>query len=352
MMPTKIQFNTDSRTNTVSVKSAGRWPKHLLILSCALQILITTVFAQSNTKATPQNMVDALHAAFGKHPDARAVHAKGIILEGTFTPTGDAKLLCKAPHFNGKTIPVTFRFSDFTGIPNIPDTIGASNPRGFAIKFHLPDGSSTDIVCHSFNGFPTATTDEFREFLLAVAHSGPDALHPNPIEQFLAVHPIAKTFLSTQKPPSVSYATLSYFGVNAFKFTNKKGESHYIRYQFIPETGEEFLSKEAFEKSGPDYLSEEIKTRVSQHPVKFKLYAQIAQTGDKIEDPSVAWPESRKRVLLGTLTIDSLGDNTLSNDHSLTFNPGNLPQGITIADQMLADRMKAYPISVQERRNP
>lgn len=351
-MSTIIQFNADSRTNTVPVVSARRCRKYSLIVLCAFQILISSAFAQSNTKASPQNMVDALHAAFGKHPDARAVHAKGIILEGTFTPTSEAKYWCSAPHLNGKTIPVTFRFSDFTGIPNIPDTIGASNPRGFAVKFHLPDGSSTDIVGHSFNGFPTATTDEFRAFLLAVAHSSHDVPHPNPIEQFLAEHPIAKTFLSTQKPPSVSYATLPYFGVNAFKFTNKKSESHYIRYQFIPETGEEFLSKEAFAKSGPDYLSEEIKTRVSQHPVKFRLYAQIAETGDKIEDPSVAWPDSRKRVLLGTLTIDSLGDNTLSNDHSLTFNPGNLPQGITIADQMLADRMKAYPISVQERRNP
>jgi catalase len=351
-MSTKIKSDTDSRTNTVPTITTKKWLKHSLILFCTLQISATSLFAQSDTKASPQNMVDALHAAFGKHPDARAVHAKGIILEGTFTPTSEAKHWCNAPHLNGKTIPVTFRFSDFTGIPNIPDTIGASNPRGFAVKFHLPDGSSTDIVGHSFNGFPTATTDEFREFLLAVAHSGPDVMHPNPIEQFLAVHPIAKTFLSTQKPPSVSYATLSYFGVNAFKFTNNKGESHYIRYQFIPETGEEFLSKEAFAKSGPDYLSEEIKTRISRHPVKFKLYAQIAETGDKVEDPSIAWPDSRKLILLGTLTIDALGDNTLSNDHNLTFNPGNLPQDIKIADQMLADRMKAYPISVQERRTP
>ena len=34
---------------------------------------------------TPQDLVNALHAAFGEH-HARAVHAKGILLEGSFAP--------------------------------------------------------------------------------------------------------------------------------------------------------------------------------------------------------------------------------------------------------------------------
>ena len=38
---------------------------------------------QSTGKASPGDMVDALHSAFGDH-HSRAVHAKGIILEGTF----------------------------------------------------------------------------------------------------------------------------------------------------------------------------------------------------------------------------------------------------------------------------
>jgi catalase len=214
----------------------------------------------------------------------------------------------------------------------------------------LPDGSSTDIVSHSFNGFPTSTTDEFRELLLAISKSGPDAPHPNGIEQFLPTHPIAKTFLTTQKPPSVSYATLSYFGVNAFKFTNAKGEVKFIRYQMIPEGGDEFLTSEQLKLAGPGYLSEEIKKRVAAGEMKFKFYAQVAEKGDKIEDPSIAWPDSRKRVLLGVLTIKRMAENTLQEDKSLTFNPGNLPAGIEIADQMLADRQAAYPISVKERQ--
>lgn len=320
-----------------------------LILTCATGGFEAAA-QTSATKATSTEMVDALHAAFGKHPNARAVHAKGLFFKGSFTPAPGAKSLSAAPHLQLTTVPVTVRFSDFTGIPDISDTIGASNPRGMAIKFQLSGGKSTDIIAHSFNGFPVATTDEFREFLLAISKSGPEASHPNAIEQFLGTHPIAKTFVSTQKPPSVSYATLSYFGVNSFKFVNKNGHSTFARYQIIPYAGEHFLTAEQFKSSGNNYLSEEIKTRVAKGPVKFKLYAQVAEDGDKIGDPSIAWPDNRKRILLGTLTISTLADNSLEADKALTFNPGNLPKGIEIADPMVADRAKLYPVSVKERQ--
>lgn len=122
--------------------------------------------------------------------------------------------------------------------------------------------------------------------------------------------------MTTQKPASVSYGTLSYYGVNTFKFTNKEGKSHFARYQFIPEAGEHFLTKEQLAVSGPDYLSEEIKKRIALHPVKFKLYVQLAEAGDKIEDPSIAWPDSRKRVLLGTIEIYKVADNMIMEDKS------------------------------------
>jgi catalase len=322
----------------------------ILITSIMTNIAISATAQTPETVSTPQQMVNALHAAFGKHPNARAVHAKGIILIGSFTPAASAKDLSKAPHLQNETVPVTFRFSDFTGIPDISDVNGESMPRGLSIKFHLPDGTSTDIVAHSFNGFPVATTDEFREFLLALSKSGPDASEPTAIEQFLNTHPVAKSFVSTQKPPSVSYATLSYFGVNAFKFTNAQGKSQFIRYEVLPVAGEQFLDKKQLEKAGPDYLSAEIRQRIVKGPIKFILYAQIAGAGDDIKNPSIAWPANRKTTMLGELDIFSLTENTVEEDKILTFNPGNLPDGIEIADQMVADRAKAYPISVSERQ--
>ena len=45
--------------------------------------------------------------------------------------------------FNGSPIPVTVRFSNSTGVSNIPDGSPEANPHGIAIKYHLPDGGET-----------------------------------------------------------------------------------------------------------------------------------------------------------------------------------------------------------------
>ena len=262
-------------------------------------VLTTAVVRSQNAppqpapaRQSPQDLVDALHAAFGEH-HARAVHAKGILLEGHFTAAKTARTLSREPIFAGATLPVVVRFSDFTGIPDIPDTIGDANPRGFAVKIKARSGD-VDLVTHSFNGFPVATSDEFAVFLRAIGASGPGVAHPTPIEQFLDRHPIAKTFVTSQPPPPESYATAAYFGVNSFKFTNSSGRSAFVRYRLVPRAGAHFLSADAVRTKGPNYLLDEIQQRVATAPIVFDWYAQQAEQGDKIEDPSIAWPESRE----------------------------------------------------------
>jgi catalase len=315
--------------------------------------LTTTVRAQTASseppRDSPQQMVDALHSAFGVH-HARAVHAKGILLTGTFTPSAEARQLAASAVFTSGTVPITARFSDFTGIPDIPDTVGGANPRGFAIKFKLPGDASMDIVAHSFNGFPTATTSEFGYLLRAIGTSGPEAAKPTDLDQFLATHPIAKTFLTTQKPAPISYGTLAYFGVNSFKFTSASGKSQFVRYRFVPLAGEEFLDAAALKGKGPNYLSEEIAARVAKGPIVYDWYAQIAAVGDAIADPSVAWPESRQLVKLGTISISGLVPDQPAADKVTLFIPNNVPAGIEPADPMLAIRSSAYPISFAGRQ--
>src|SRR3954449_12796619 len=85
----------------------------------------------------PGQLVQDFHAVFGEH-HARAVHTKGLILQGTYTPSAEAKELCRA-QFVESSVPVVVRFSDFTGLPNIPDTEVKANPRGFAIRFLMSD---------------------------------------------------------------------------------------------------------------------------------------------------------------------------------------------------------------------
>ena len=307
--------------------------------------------AAKPTTATPEQMVDAINGVFGKHPGARAVHAKGIVLEGVFTPNAAAAALSKAPHFQKAAVPVTVRFSNFAGIPTLPDAEGLASPHGLAVKFHLSGGSETDIVGHSFNGFPTATTDEFRALLIALGASGPDAAKPTQLDAFLASHPIAKAFLTTPKPPPVSYATLPYYGVNSFKFTNASGVATFGRYQFQPVAGAQFLPAEQVAKADPDYLSKEIAERVKRGPVKLEMVVQASAPGDKIDDPSIAWPDSRRTVDVGTIEITKVVADNAAAERSLLFLPGALTAGIEAADPMIDARSAAYPVDFS-RRNP
>jgi len=298
------------------------------------------------TKETGAQLVQDLHAAFGAH-HARAVHAKGVILEGRFEPNPEARLLSRAALF-GEDTAVTVRFSNFTGFPDIADNEPGANPRGMAIKFGARSSPILDIVTHNFNGFPTRTADEFGALLRAIGESGADVPAPTPLDKFLAVHPVAKAFLTSQHPAPLSFATTSYFGVNAIFFSDRDGRQRTVRYRFVPAAGEQYFRPG--EVPGQNYLRPEIGNRVANGPVRFDWYAQIGTQDDLADDPSIAWPESRDLVLLGKILITALSSNTPEDDRSLTFLPGLMPDGISPADPMLAARTDAYPVSFQERQ--
>jgi catalase len=323
-------------------------------LPLVLFLICNTAGAQVPTpqpalKSTPTDMVNTLNSVFGDH-HARAIHAKGIVLEGTFTPDPAAKSVTKAIHLQNKTLPVVVRFSNFAGIPDIPDNHPLASPRGIAIKFKMAENRSTDIVAHSFNGFPTADTDQFRELLQALAASGPDAAKPTKLDTYLDSHPIAKNFLTSSKPAPVSYGTLPYYGVNTFRFVNADGKITYGRYRIVPVATAAYLTDEQTAKAAPGYLGDEIRQHVQREPIKFKLLLQIAEKGDKIEDPSIAWPESRRTVALGTLAITSIAADDDAKQKSLVFMPNNLVDGIEVEDQMVNARAGAYAVSFGRRQ--
>jgi len=90
--------------------------------------------------------------------------------------------------------------------------------------------------------------------------------------------------------------------------------------------------------------------RAAKEPIIFEWYAQLAESGDKIEDPSIAWPDSRKLVKLGTFTFDRRPNNPDVAQKELLFLPGQPHPGVEPADPMLVLRNAAYPISFSERQ--
>ena len=67
-----------------------------------------------------EEIVDSVNAINGSHPGFRAIHAKGTVCEGTFTPTPQAAKLSRAAHF-AAPVKTTVRFSNASGNPKTSD---------------------------------------------------------------------------------------------------------------------------------------------------------------------------------------------------------------------------------------
>lgn len=338
-----------------SGRTAPAFPTpRLALIAIAMAACSAASFAEDAApapqKPLPIAIVDALNKlSGGPHQGYRANHAKGVLVEGQFTPAPTAAGLSKAPHF-AQGVPVIVRFSDPTGVPAMPDASPDASPHGMAIRFTVPGGATTDIVAISANSFPVATPEDFLALLTAAAASGAGVAKPTPVEQFLGSHPAALRFVTTPRPAPESFGTLAFFGVNAFKFTNAKGESHYARYQILPVAGEHALAPDDVAKASPDYLMDELPQRIAKGPVKFRLLAQVAKEGDPTNDPTVVWPADRDVIELGTLSLTATAKDQVATQKALLFNPLALTAGIEpSADPVLLARLAAYGVSYGQR---
>jgi catalase len=297
-----------------------------------------------------KELLQALDDISGVHPGFRPAHAKGVMLTGEFTPSAEAASLSRAPHLKAST-PVTVRFSDSTGMPNVADNDPQfAGPRGIAIRFHLAEHVHTDIIAHSTDGFPTRTGEEFAEMLRAVKASANGASRPTPIEQFLGTHPAALRFVTAPKPIPSSFSRESYFGVTAMKFLNTEGAVRFGRYRIGPEGGADPLDPAAAAAKGPNFLMEEIVERVGKGPVRLQVRVQLAEAGDVVDDATVRWPEDRKELELGAITLTAAAAD--DNPHKrIIFDPLPRVDGIeSSGDPLLDVRADVYLMSGRRRR--
>jgi catalase len=319
-----------------------------MLVPAAAATVAWSLPARPQDADVPTQLVDVMNKIFGPQAGFRAEHAKGVVAEGRFTATPEAADLSRATLFSGAKIPVTVRFSDNTGLPHIPDGIGDANPHGIAIKYHLPDGSDTDMVTNSLHFFPVATGEDFLALLTAVSQSPPEASHPTPLEQFAATHPGVSAAFGTAHTPD-SFAHDAYYGVNAFVFVNKAGARQTVRYQISPEQTVYLDAKDAAARPR-DFLMDELPLRLKTGPVIFHLKAQLAAPGDQTKDGSKPWPEDRKVVDLGVLTLDTASPDSAEAEKKLLFLPTALTDGIEASDDPVIDtRGAAYAVSFSRR---
>jgi catalase len=323
--------------------------RYTLTAALAATIAVTLpAWAPADEPPLAVQIVDALNKRYGLHPGLRANHAKGIVVEGRFAASPEASALSRSPLFTGAKLPVTVRFSDASGLPDLADASPAANPHGMAIKFHLPGGGESDIVVNSLKFFPVATPEEFRDLQLAAASSPPGSPKSAPLGTFLASHPSVEKALATLATPA-SFADEEYRGIDAFVFTNPAGRKQAFRYLVAPERVVH-LSPEEAAKRAPNYLMDELPARLAKGPVRFHLKAQLAAPGDSTKDPTQPWPDDRKIVDLGVLTLDRVVADSAAAEKKLLFLPGRLTEGIEPSDDpLIAARDSTYAVSFGRR---
>jgi catalase len=280
----------------------------------------------------------------GVHPGFRPAHAKGILLTGTFAPAPEAAALTRAPHLNRDPTPVTVRFSNFAGIPTIADNDpqGAA-PRGFAVRFHLGEHVHTDIIGHSADGFPVRTAEGLLDFL--------DAINGNAVERFFDTHPAAKAFVQIPKPCPTSFAKESFFAVSAFKFTNADGIGRYGRYRVLPKAGNQYIEDTEAAGRSPNFLFDEIRDRIAGEPVGFRIVVQLAEDGDTVDDATVRWPDARRQLAFGTISLRQIAPDNEREQRHIIFDPVPRVDGIEVsADPLFEPRANVYLMSGRRRR--
>lgn len=317
----------------------------------ALSLLPALAGAAAPPEVTGDQVVTALEETFGAHPGERRNHIKGVCAVGEFVGNRDIASFSRSALFSGQPVPVVARFSVAGGNPKAPDT--AKTPRGMALEFKLPGGQLQHITMINTPIFGAATPRTFLDLTVA-ARPDPATGKPDPekMKAVKASHPDNKDqsqFLETHNPPA-SYATSSYFGIHTFKFVAKDGKTTPVRWQFVPQDGEKRLSDEELKSAGPNFLEPALIERTRRGPVRWDMVVTIGQPGDPEDNPTLAWPEGRRQVKAGALTLTAAMPQKGAQCEPINYDPMVMADGIAPTDDpVLRFRSPAYAVSAGKR---
>lgn len=324
--------------------------KNLLLAAAALGLGGLNLSASAQV-SPPQAQVDALEGLFGKHPGSRRSGAKGLCASGYFVGNTVGRSLSSAAVFNGDKVPVIARFS--LGGGNAKASDKSRSVRGLALEFKLANGEQWQTANVSAPVFFVARPEQFAPFLQART-ADPATGKPDPVklQAFNDANPetLLQAAYLAKAPIPASYGAVNYWSTNAFEFVNAKGESQFVRWQFIPEQGVLGLSEDQLKALPDDFLADELRKRVASAPVTFSFSVQLAESGDVLTDPTKVWPDSRRVLPAGRLVIDRVEAAAGGACEPITYNPLVLPRGIKpSADPVLTARAAPYALSLGRR---
>ena len=199
--------------------------------------------------------------------------------------------------------------------------------------------------------FLDSTPQAFYERIL-VSKPMPDTgkADPQKMAAFLDRHPetVAAMKIVKQSPPTAGFADSTFHGLNAFYFANSAGVSVPVRWSVVPQDGAGAAAPPA--SPGKDHLFDDLIRTVAQRPLNWRLMLTIGEPGDPTNDATKPWPQSRRSINAGTITITAVQTEEAGNARDINFDPLVLPDGITASDDPLpAARSAVYARSFTRR---
>lgn len=296
-------------------------------------------------RLTPAKMVTALQPPGGPALGHRRNHAKGICFTGTFDANGAGTQLSKAKVFEAGQYPVVGRFNIAGGDPGMPDTM--AQVRGLGVQITTPDGQQWRSAMIDAPFFAASTPQSFYEFLTASASKDPNAF-----KDYSSAHPEIFAFIGWVKSHAhtESWSEDRFNSLNSFDFVDSSGTKHVVRWSVVPAAKPVALSPEELAKRDPNFLDQDIVQRVAADPQHWELAITVANPGDPTADPTKTWPDDRRTIDVGTLTVRQIEPEVDGPCRDINFDPTVLPAGITTSDDPFpAARSAAYRVSYDKR---
>src|SRR6266404_2535580 len=298
----------------------------------------------SPRRLTEDRMLAAFTDAEGLHPGFRRNHAKGVCVTGWFDSSGQAVSLSKAAVFQPGRVPVVGRFALAGGMPFQPDA--PNTVRSMALRFLPPGGEEWRTGMNNIPVFPVNSARGFYEQLLA---SAPDPAtgkpDPEKMKAFLAAHPETVRALQLIKKRQVTsgFANSTFNSLNAFRFVDAAGASVPVRWSTVPVQPSAADSAEPSAPGDKNYLFDNLIAQIAQHPRQWRLIVTVGQANDPTKDATLPWPDGRRQVDAGTVTIDQASSEDSGSCTAVNYDPLVLPSGIEPSDDpLLSARSAAY----------
>ena len=272
--------------------------------------------------------VDAIHGVYGSHAGRRAVHSKGTLLKGTFTPTPEAAR-SRARRSSPPRRPWSARVSNGGGNPEAPDF--DQDGRGLAVKFSLPDGSTTDMVTTSLPAFIARTPEDFVEFD-ARAQARPRDRLPRRRGRRRLHREASRGDDGDPAHGHLEAAGELRDGAVREPAHVPLGREEGRAGAGSPRTASVRWSPRRRAERGADYLQEEILERAAAGGAAWRLVVVLGTDEDSTSDPTEVWPEDRETVDAGRLVLTGPETERETGDDVLVFDPTRVCEGIELSD--------------------